>query len=445
MATTTWTTTDRARFRVVIGFQDTFPDSADELKVTDTASVIWDSTVNAQLKANVGVIPVASLSPVNPDRLIGRDTAGSGPAEELTVGGGLEFTGTGGIQRSALTSDITAPAGSGVTTIANDAVTYAKMQNVSAISRLLGRGDSGAPGDPEEIILGTNLSMAGTTLNATGGGAGTPEPWTTVVLGADYTNSTTTQTDVGLAFTPAANKSYQVEVFLLTRTVATTTGLQPIVVWPTGLTDGSGFFAGQNTGKGQNNVMWQGITTTTQLPQGGLENTTESWQLRGTFHMVVGGAPSGTFKIQCASEVAASQITIKAGSYLTYREIAAGSATTQAMSTGTATIDFGAFPGVSDTSVVVTGQAGIVTTSNVQAWLYPTATADHTADEHLLETIRIMAGNIVAATGFTIYGINTSQLNEVPLGFQFSGQSRAGQAGMGTRIYGQWTVKWRWS
>jgi len=54
-------------------------------------------------------------------------------------------------------------------TIANDAVTYAKMQNVSAASRLLGRGDSGS-GDTQELTLGTNLSITGTTLNASGGG-----------------------------------------------------------------------------------------------------------------------------------------------------------------------------------------------------------------------------------------------------------------------------------
>jgi hypothetical protein len=67
--------------------------------------------------------------------------------------------------------DITVSGGGATWTIDNDAVTYAKMQNVSAASRLLGRGDSGS-GDPQEITLGTGLAMSGTTINATGSGIG---------------------------------------------------------------------------------------------------------------------------------------------------------------------------------------------------------------------------------------------------------------------------------
>jgi hypothetical protein len=54
----------------------------------------------------------------------------------------------------------------GAAQISDDAVTYAKMQNVSADSRLLGRGQAGGAGDPEEIVLGTGLSMTGTTLSS---------------------------------------------------------------------------------------------------------------------------------------------------------------------------------------------------------------------------------------------------------------------------------------
>lgn len=114
-------------------------------------------------------VTFAKLQDIATDRLIGRDTAASGDPEELAVGGGIEFTGSGGIQTSAFTGDVTKVAGGTAQTIPNDTVTYAKMQNVSAASKLLGRGDSGS-GDPQEITLGTNLSMSGTTLNASGSG-----------------------------------------------------------------------------------------------------------------------------------------------------------------------------------------------------------------------------------------------------------------------------------
>jgi Repeat of unknown function (DUF5907) len=56
-----------------------------------------------------------------------------------------------GDQTITLTGDVTGSGpGSFAATIANDAVTYAKMQNVSATSRFLGRKTAGA-GDPEEL------------------------------------------------------------------------------------------------------------------------------------------------------------------------------------------------------------------------------------------------------------------------------------------------------
>lgn len=90
-----------------------------------------------------------------------------------------------------------------------------------------------------------------------------------------------------------------------------------------------------------------------------------------------------------------------------------------------ATIDFGAFPGKSDTSLAITGQAGIAADSEVEAWIMPLATADHTADEHLVERIDVFAGNIIPGTGFTIYAM-----------FRGLGDTRA---------YGQWNVGWVWN
>ena len=67
--------------------------------------------------------------------------------------------------------DITVSSSGTVWTIDNDVVTYAKIQNVSAASKLLGRGDSGS-GDTQEITLGSGLTMTGTTLSASSGGSG---------------------------------------------------------------------------------------------------------------------------------------------------------------------------------------------------------------------------------------------------------------------------------
>ena len=62
---------------------------------------------------------------------------------------------------------------------------------------------------------------------------------------------------------------------------------------------------------------------------------------------------------------------------------------------GHALLDFGATP-TSDASLVVSGQTGILTTSFLEVWIEYAATADHTADEHLVEPLRVVAGSIVS-------------------------------------------------
>ncbi len=97
-------------------------------------------------------VTFGKIQDVQPDRLLGRDTSPAGTVQELIVTGGLEFTGSG-IQRSALEGDVTAAAGSQATSIAEKAVTYAKIQDASA-DVILGRQSVGA-GVLEEITCTT--------------------------------------------------------------------------------------------------------------------------------------------------------------------------------------------------------------------------------------------------------------------------------------------------
>lgn len=81
--------------------------------------------------------------------------------------------------------------------------------------------------------------------------------------------------------------------------------------------------------------------------------------------------------------------------------------------TGTATIDFGAFPGANEASVAVTGQTGISATSKVDTWVMADdTTSDHTANDHrYLPLFAVFSATTpTAGTGFTIHARSTQRL-----------------------------------
>lgn len=94
----------------------------------------------------------------------GADGAGSvvsvtAADSSITVGG---TSADPTISRAALSGDVTASAGSNSTTIANNAVTYAKLQDVTATARLIGRKTAGS-GDAEEVTASEALDFIGST------------------------------------------------------------------------------------------------------------------------------------------------------------------------------------------------------------------------------------------------------------------------------------------
>ena len=77
-----------------------------------------------------------------------------------------------------------------------------------------------------------------------------------------------------------------------------------------------------------------------------------------------------------------------------------------ASNTGTAVIDFGAFPGSNEASIVVSGQASIGSGSKVSAYfMADDTTSDHTANDHKYAPLLIglSCGAISVGASFTIF------------------------------------------
>jgi hypothetical protein len=90
--------------------------------------------------------------------------ASTGTVTGTNISGTTSGTNTGD-QAIVLSGDVSGSGSTGITTtIGANAVTYAKMQAISASSKILGSSASGTA--VQEITLGSNLSMAGSTLNA---------------------------------------------------------------------------------------------------------------------------------------------------------------------------------------------------------------------------------------------------------------------------------------
>ena len=88
---------------------------------------------------------------------LGTDTTGNYVATIADAGSGRITVSGSGSENAGVTLDI-----------ANDAVTFAKIQNITD-ARLIGRS-AGSSGDAQEITVGTGLSLSGGTLTATGTG-----------------------------------------------------------------------------------------------------------------------------------------------------------------------------------------------------------------------------------------------------------------------------------
>ena len=92
---------------------------------TAAGNLAFAALVTGQVTDNA--ITFAKMQNIATDRLVGRDTAGSGSPEEIALNVTLEFDGSLNLQRAALTGDVTASAGSNATLIAAGVVASAEL------------------------------------------------------------------------------------------------------------------------------------------------------------------------------------------------------------------------------------------------------------------------------------------------------------------------------
>jgi hypothetical protein len=283
------------------------------------------------------------------DRLLGRDTAGAGAVEELTVGGGIEFTGSGGIQSAAFTGDVTKAAGGTALTIASDAVTYAKMQNVSATQRVLGRNTSGS-GDVEEVTFTQFLDWVGSAAEGdilyrgasawsrlakgTAGqllrmnsGATAPEwtsegVWTEISKSSDQSvvNSTTLVDDSELQFSVVSGGYYDVELRLFYYVSNTNADYKFAVALPS-QSNWAGRLLGIDTAAAAYHLVAQGVNSTGWAGAIGGNGNANPQPTKVEVMFRAGG--NGTFKWQFANNAASSGYTstTKAKSLLRWRRL----------------------------------------------------------------------------------------------------------------------------
>jgi hypothetical protein len=197
-------------------------------KIADGA--VTNAKLNASLALDAGKIALAN------GKLLGGN--GSGAGEAVTVGATLSLASAtlgiaaGGVAAVQLATDAVETA-----KIKNGNVTLAKIANVTD-ARLLGRS-AGSAGAPQEITVGSGLSLVGGALTATGVGlpqiAQTHTATDTFYAVPSLRSSAVEIAAITTAITPAAagskvlvtiNLSHEVStnncVFILTRTIGGT-------------------------------------------------------------------------------------------------------------------------------------------------------------------------------------------------------------------------------
>jgi len=353
----------------------------------------------------------------------GGGLAGPGGIAEVIGGiGGAGATGTGGTAKVTGGVADTLGAGGPIAILASNAGATSGLAG-GLIGITAGNGNAAGAGGAVNITAGTAGSTAGAAagnVNVTGGtGANTAAAGTVAISG-------------GTAFTTGAGGP----VTVTGSNAGATSGLAGGAITVTtgdGNNTGAGGLLSLIAGNGGTGISAGGAITLTA-------GTSGSTGIAGAITLNSGISAAGTggaLIIQTGNAALVERLRItslgewqlaNSGGTATQVLTSNGASTPPTWSnvlvSGTATIDFGSYPGANEATVAVTGLTTIRSTSIVTLAIMADATSvDHTASDHqYFTTFANLTNNTpTAGVGFTIYSTSTQQMQ------------------------GKWTVQYSWA
>lgn len=111
-------------------------------------------------------------------------------------------------------------------------------------------------------------------------------------------------------------------------------------------------------------------------------------------------------------------------------------------------LDFGSFPGSSITSVDVAA-TGVISTSAVEAWIRPVASADHSVEDHVIVPMKVTA-QYLSDNNIRIWGVNTNDVQPPLESLIVARKSATSKSAETSRqnapmLVGQYNVWWVWN
>lgn len=144
--------------------------SVDNVTIENTGSALRVKDLGiSTAKLAADAVTFAKMQNLTTDSLIGRDTAGTGDPESISVGGGLVFTGSGGIQTTAFTGDVTKALGGTALTLATVNSSIGTFNNITINAKGLATAGSNVAylTSNQTITLSGDVTGSGSTAIAT--------------------------------------------------------------------------------------------------------------------------------------------------------------------------------------------------------------------------------------------------------------------------------------